>query len=74
MVERGALATLGIDYERLGRQTAEMALRILKGEKPQDMPVESQKDMELLINMKAAELMKVTIPDDLKKQADRIIE
>lgn len=31
MVERGALATLGIDYERLGRQTAEMALRILKG-------------------------------------------
>lgn len=74
MVERGALATLGIDYEKLGRQTAEMALRILKGEKPQDMPVESQKDMELVINMKAAKLMKVTIPDDLKKQADRIIE
>ena len=40
---------LGIDYERLGRQTAEMA-HDPEGEKP-DMPVESQKDMELLINM-----------------------
>ena len=74
MVERGALATIGIDYNRLGKQTGEMAIRILKGEKPQDMAVEEQKDMELVLNMKAAEMMDVTIPEDLKKQAATIIE
>lgn len=74
MVERGALATLGIDYYKLGRQTGEMALRVLQGEKPQDMPIEGQKDMELIINLKAAEMMKVTIPEDLKAQAARLIE
>ncbi len=74
MVDRGALATIGIDYDKLGRQTAEMALRILEGEKPQDIAVESQRDMELVINMKAAQAMKVTIPDDVREQADRIIE
>ena len=74
MVERGALATIGINYNKLGKQTAEMAIRILKGEKPQDMAVEEQKDMELVLNMKAAEMMDVTIPEDLKKQAATIIE
>ncbi len=74
MVDRGALATIGIDYNKLGKQTAEMALRVLKGEKPQDMAVEGQKDMELVINMKAAQAMKVTIPENLKAQAARVIE
>jgi putative ABC transport system substrate-binding protein len=74
MVERGAIATIGINYEKLGKQTAEMALRILKGENPQDMAVESQRDMELVLNMKASLDMKVTIPEDIRKQADKIIE
>ena len=74
MVDRGALATLGIDYNKLGKQTAEMALRVLKGEKPQEMPVEGQKDMELVLNMKAAQAMKVTIPEEMKAQAARVIE
>lgn len=74
MVDRGALATIGIDYYKLGKQTAEMALRVLKGEKPQEMPVEGQKDMDLVLNMKAAKAMKVTIPEDIKAQAARIIE
>jgi putative ABC transport system substrate-binding protein len=74
MVDRGALATIGIDYYKLGQQTAEMALRVLKGEKPQEMPVEGQKDMELVLNMKAAKMMSVVIPEDLKAQAARVIE
>lgn len=74
MVDRGALATIGIDYNKLGKQTAEMALRVLKGEKPQVMPVEGQKDMDLVLNMKAAQAMKVTIPEEMKAQAARVIE
>ncbi len=74
MVDRGALATIGIDYNKLGKQTAEMALRVLKGEKPQVMPVEGQKDMDLVLNMKAAPAMKVTVPEEMKAQAARVIE
>lgn len=73
-VEEGALATVGIDYYKLGEQTGEMAVRILKGEKPQDMAVESQKDKNIVINLKAAERMGVTVPEELKAQAARVIE
>lgn len=52
VVEKGALATIGIDYKKLGEQTGEMAIRIINGEKPQDMPVESQKEFSIVINKK----------------------
>lgn len=73
-VEQGALATLGIDYAKLGSQTGEMALRVLKGEKPQDMPVEWQKENDIVINLKAAERMGVTVSSEIKGKAFRIIE
>jgi putative ABC transport system substrate-binding protein len=73
-VEAGALGTIGIDYFELGKQTGEMALRVLKGEQPQDMPIEKQKDISIVLNAKAAELFEITIPDDLKQKASKIIE
>ncbi|HHW44762.1 MAG TPA: ABC transporter substrate-binding protein [Desulfotomaculum sp.] len=73
-VESGALGTIGIDYRKLGRQTGEMALRVLKGEKPQDMPIEKQKDLDVVLNAKAAAAFGVTIPEELKKKASKIIE
>lgn len=69
-VNQGALATVGINYYRLGRQTAEMGLRIINGEgKPETMPIESQKETELVINEDAAKAMGVTIPDELREKA-----
>jgi putative ABC transport system substrate-binding protein len=73
-VEQGALATLGIDYGKLGSQTGEMALRVLQGEKPQDMPVEWQKESDVVINLKAAERMGVSVSSEIKAKASRIIE
>jgi len=68
MVTAGGLATIGIDYYKLGYQTGEMAIRVLKGEsKPADMPVESLKDMEYSINKATAEALGITIPKDLKQ-------
>lgn len=72
-VENGALATVGIDYYQLGRTTGEMAVRILKGDKPQDMAIESQEGSNLIINLKAAERMGVAIPDDIKDKAQKLI-
>ncbi|HBR35368.1 MAG TPA: sugar ABC transporter substrate-binding protein, partial [Firmicutes bacterium] len=73
LVSQGALATVGVNYYRLGRQTAEMALRIINGEtKPETMPIESQKDNELVINVDAAEAMGITIPEDLMAKATMV--
>ena len=70
-VRNGALATYGIDYEELGYQTGQMAVKILtQGAKPADMPVESQKDITLMVNKKAAERMGVTIPESLLSKAE----
>lgn len=70
-VKRGGLITYGIDYYNLGYQTGEMAVKILKGEaKPEDMPIESQKDLKLYVNVTEAEKLGITIPQELIDQAD----
>lgn len=73
-VDKGALATIGIDYYRLGQQTGEMALRVIKGEKPASMAIEQQKDFQLVLNLKAAQAMGVKIPQELIDKADRVIK
>lgn len=56
MVEAGGLATYGINYEELGRQTAKMALRIIEeGADTAEMPVETSNNLELVINEEVAE-------------------
>lgn len=72
-VEGGAVATLGIDYTELGRQTGEMALRILRdGEDPATMPVESAKDFTYMVNEDAAKRQGVTIPEAILSEAETV--
>ncbi|WP_057822291.1 ABC transporter substrate-binding protein [Schleiferilactobacillus perolens] len=59
MVQLGGVATNGIDYTKLGAQTAQMAVKIIKGKKVADMPVETPKDVSLVVNQKLAKLFKV---------------
>lgn len=73
-VEEGALATLGIDYYKLGCQTAESALRVLNGENPADIAVEAQKGADIVINLQAAERFGITISDEMKAKATQVIE
>lgn len=69
VVDKGALATIGINYKNLGKQTGEMALRVFKGEKPQDMPIEAQKDFDTVLNQSAIDLFGITVPADILKNA-----
>ncbi len=72
-VEGGAVATLGIDYEALGHQTGEMALKILQdGGDPASMPVETAKEFTYVVNEKAAEAQGVEIPAEILDQAERV--
>lgn len=73
-VEQGALATVGLDYKQLGRQTADMAVRVLRGENPAEMPIEYQDEISVVVNLAAAARMGVDIPADLLARAARVID
>src|SRR5699024_9648703 len=74
-VESGAVATVGIDYTKLGYQTGEMAVRILTEDAdPASMPVETSKEFELVVNPGAAQRMGVELPESVAGRADRTID
>lgn len=69
-VERGATATYGINYEKLGEQTAAMAVKVLKGEaEPANMPVETISEVELYLNTAAAKKIGIEFPADMIDRA-----
>lgn len=68
-VENGALATEGIDYEKLGYQTGLMAIEILEGKDPSEMPVESLKETTLTVNSDTLEKLGLDLPEDLAERA-----
>lgn len=72
MVEQGGLAAVGIDQYQLGVKTGEMAAAILDGKAVKDLPVYSFKTGDIYLNEKQAELLGITIPDDLKTEAKEI--
>jgi putative ABC transport system substrate-binding protein len=71
--ERGAIASYGQDYYESGRQAARLVDKILKGQKPAEIPVEVNSKIEFVINLKVAQAMGVTIAPEVLFQADRII-
>jgi putative ABC transport system substrate-binding protein len=73
-VEAGGLISYSADYIELFRRTAMYVDRILKGTKPGDLPVEQPMKFQLVINLKTAQALGLTIPPVLRFQADRIIE
>ena len=73
-VERGGLASYAANLLELGKQAARLLDKILKGAKPEDLPVEQATKLELVLNLKAANPLGVTIPRSLLLRADRVIE
>ena len=73
-VAKGALATIGIDYYQLGRQTADIAHRVLQGENPAEISIEYLEEQNVVLNLGAAKRMNVSIPDSVVEKAVTIIE
>jgi putative ABC transport system substrate-binding protein len=73
-VESGGLMSYGPNIAAEGRDAARLIDKVLRGAKPADIPVEQPTKFELLINLKAAKQIGVTVPPSVLARADQVIQ
>jgi len=73
-VVEGGLIGYGVNLREEYRRVAPYVVKILKGTKPADLPVEQSTKVELMVNLKTARQLGITIPQSVLLRADRVID
>ncbi len=74
IVAKGALASYGVNYHEAGRLSAKHVQRVLAGTNPKDLPVENADRLELVLNLRTARELGLTIPRSILHRADKVIQ
>lgn len=74
LVAQGGLASYGLSFYEVGRLSAKYVQRVLAGTHPRDLPVERAHKLELIVNLRTARAIGLTIPPEMLMRADKIIE
>src|SRR5215813_1933138 len=74
LVAAGGLASYGQNFHEVGRISAKYVQKVLTGTRPQEIPVEQPREFELVINLKTARQIGVTIPQSVLYRADKVIK
>jgi putative ABC transport system substrate-binding protein len=74
IVEKGALVSFGPDFRLVGIQSARLVAKVLKGEKPSQIPSETPEKLLLVINVSVAKAIGLKVPRNTLEQADRLVE
>jgi putative ABC transport system substrate-binding protein len=74
LVEAGGLISYGPNWSDQFRRAADLVNKILRGIKPGDIPVEQANKFELVLNIKTAKALGLTIPESFLLRADEVIE
>jgi len=71
-VTHGGLVSYGADYRAQGVQAARLVAKIVRGTRPQDLPVEGADKISLAVNVKTATLLSITVPRKILLRADML--
>ena len=74
MVADGGFATIGVDYVQLGKQVADLVIRIAQGEDPENIPYETLSDYARFVNLQAADTLGLTITDEILSAYKVLVE
>src|SRR5262249_45827733 len=74
MAEQGALVSYGPVFQEIGVQASKLVVKVLKGAKPAELPIQTPDTLLLTINLRTAKAIGLTIPRDVLERADRLVE